>query len=317
MIMSTHRFPLGIEIGGTKLQVGIGGSSGKLLPRGVLRKRVAPEDGAEGIRRDLIAMTEKLLERKRLDLADISRVGIAFGGVLDSKRGVILKSFQIKGWDNFPLKAWAEKQWNKPVFVENDASAAALAEALHGNGRGYKRIFYITIGSGIGGGWIADGKIDQGQGLGAAEIGHIWIPDPTTGNPVELEQVCSGWSIGRRAREAASRHRTLMTKLAGKRDRIDSRIVHQAAKMGDKIANRILQETCEVLGTAISNVIALLHPERVIIGGGVSLMGRVFWKKLRQEVKKRTMPSFSSSVEVLPARLKENVAVIGALCLGQ
>ena len=194
---------LGIEIGGTKIQVGIGSTRGKLIPGGIIQSQVVREDGADGIRRDILSMTEEILAFKRLSLSSISRIGIGFGGILDTKSGVILKSFQIAGWNNFPLKAWAETQWKRPVFVQNDASTAGLAESLYGRGQGYSRNFYMTIGSGIGGGWILDGKIDNGQGYGAAEIGHTWVPDPESGAPTELEQICSGWSIGRRAQAIA------------------------------------------------------------------------------------------------------------------
>lgn len=307
---------LGIEIGGTKLQVGIGTPSGKLLPRALVRRQVVRKDGAKGILRSLISMTEEVLAVKNIPLTDITRIGIVFGGVLDANRGVILQSYQIEGWKDFPLKAWAEKHWRKPVSLQNDASAAGLAESLHGNGRGYDRVFYMTIGSGIGGGWIVDGKIDEGQGLGAAEIGHTWVFNPDSGLPAELEQISSGWSIGNRAQLAALHQKTLMTKLAADPDRIDAKLVYAAAEAGDVLANRILDETCEALGVAISNVIALLHPQRVIIGGGVSLMGPLFWNRLKREVGRRTIPAFSSNVDVVQAKLKENVAVIGALCLG-
>ena len=147
---------IGIEIGGTKIQVGLGSPSGKLLPEGILQRRVVHENGAKGIRDDLFSMTEEILETKGLKLADICKIGIGFGGIVGTNSGVILKSYQIDGWDNFPLQKWAENQWGKPVCIQNDASAAGLAESLHGSGWGYSRIFYITLGSGIGGGWILD-----------------------------------------------------------------------------------------------------------------------------------------------------------------
>jgi len=306
---------IGIEIGGTKLQVGIGSINGKLLHRGVIRKQVVRGKGAEGIRRDTISLVNKLLETEHLELSDISKIGIGFGGILDTNQGVTLKSYQIDGWTNFPLKAWGENQWEKPVFIQNDANTAGLAESICGNGRGYSRIFYMTLGSGVGGGWILNGKIDDGQGFGAAEIGHMWVPDPRSGLPSELEQICSGWSIGRRARLDASNKKTQMTKIAGSLREIDAKVVYLAAEKDDKAAKLILNETCQTLGIAISNVIALLHPERVILGGGVSLMGPLFWDRLRSEVRLRTIPTFSSKVDILPAKLKEDVVVIGALCL--
>jgi glucokinase len=310
-----NHLAIGIEIGGTKIQVGIGSTNGKLLPRGIIRKQVIQENGAAGIQYDLISMIEELLASQHLSLLNIEKIGIGFGGILDSNQGIVLKSFQIDGWDHFPLREWAEKQWRKPVLIQNDASTAGLAEALHGSGRGYSRIFYMTIGSGVGGGWIVNGKIDDGQGFGAAEIGHTWVPDPASGLPSELEQICSGWSIGRRARLAASNKKTLMTKIAGTVERIDARTVYSAAEMGDKIASLILDETCQSLGLAISNVNALLHPERVILGGGVSLMGSLLWNRLRKEVKSRTIPLFAPRVEIVRANLEEDVVVIGALCL--
>ena len=190
---------IGIEIGGTKLQVGIGSASGKLL-KPPIRRQVIREDGAEGILRNVVDMVAKILDSTGYSMSDVERIGIGFGGPLNIEQGVILKSYQITGWDNFPLKNWAEAQWGKPVVIQNDASTAGLAEALHGSGRGHSRIFYMTIGSGIGGGWIVDGKVDNGQGIGSAEMGHTWVTDPRTGMPAELEQVCSGWGIGRRAR---------------------------------------------------------------------------------------------------------------------
>jgi glucokinase len=246
----SNSLALGIEIGGTKLQVGIGSANGKLLKPSV-RRQVIREAGAKGILRDIVIMAAEALETTGRSLSDIDHVGIGFGGVLDTNQGLILKSYQIAGWDNFPLKKWAETQWGKPVFIQNDASTAGLAEALHGSGRGYGRIFYMTIGSGIGGGWIVNGKIDDGQGIGAAEIGHTWVLDPSTGGLAELEQVCSGWGIGRRARLMSENRKSLMIEMAGTLDAIDAKIVYAAAEDGDETAKQILVETCQGLSVAI------------------------------------------------------------------
>jgi len=306
---------IGIEIGGAKTQVGIGTADGRLLPGGIIRRKVNREHGANGILQDVVSMVAELLESKRFNLSEISKVGIGFGGPLDSARGVVLQSFQIEGWTNFPLREWAQKQWAMPVYIENDASTAGLAEYTLGNGRGCSRLFYITIGSGVGGGWILNGKIDSGQGLGAAEIGHMWVPDPQNGNLTELEQICSGWAIGERARLAALDVDTLMKDMAGSVEEIDAKVVYQAAENGDELAAHILKETCQALGAAISNVVALLHPERIVIGGGVSLMGPLFWEDLQKEFRSRVISIFSPQVELMPAKLSEDVVVVGALYL--
>jgi len=312
---STNLLSIGIEIGGTKTQAGIGSAELGLLPGGIVRRTVNRENGASGILLDLVSMVDELLSTQGIPISDICKIGIGFGGPLDSSRGVILKSFQIDGWENFPLKKWAEEQWHRPAILENDASTAGLAESIFGNGRGCSRLFYITVGSGVGGGWIINGKIDNGQGLGAAEIGHMWVPDPGSGELSELEQICSGWAIGQRARTAAASSHSLMEQIAGSLEKIDAKIVYLAAEKGDETALRILKETCQILGVSMSTIVALLHPERIVLGGGVSLMGPLFWEFLQAEFRSRLMPVFAPHVELIPAKLSEDVVVIGALCL--
>ena len=313
---TTGSLSIGIEIGGTKTQVGIGSAQKGLLPGGIVRRPVIRALGAEGILRDIASMVDEVLASQQRTLKEIHRIGIGYGGIIDAARGMTLKSYQIDGWTDFPLHDWAEVQWGRPVFIENDASVAGLAEYMLGAGRGCSRMFYITAGSGCGGGWIVDGKIDGGQGLGAAEIGHMWMPDPQTGVFTELEQLCSGWAIGERARRAAAGADSVMERLAGSLEKIDARIVYEAAEQGDAIALRILQETCQIFGAGMANVVALLHPQRIVLGGGVSLMGPLFWDSLQKEFRARLMPTFAPQVELVPAQLKEDVVVIGALCLG-
>lgn len=147
--MGKKDLALGFEIGGTKSQVGIGYLNGDLLM--VLRRSVDRKRGAEGIRENIITMAKEVLALTKHELSDIHRIGIGFGGIVQIPEGVTFKSYQINGWDNFPLKSWAEEQWGKPVYVQNDAGTAGLAESLHGMGRGFSRVFYITLGSGVGG----------------------------------------------------------------------------------------------------------------------------------------------------------------------
>ena len=309
------KFGIGIEIGGTKLQVGLG--DGGLSLTGCLRRTVDPGVGADGIRGVLRDLVPSLLAEAGKTTADVAGIGIGFGGPVDSKRGITLVSHQIEGWDSFPLKEWAEECWSIPTKVQNDANLAGYAEAIAGAGRGCDRIFYMTIGSGIGGGLIDRGIIDEGQGLGAAEIGHTWLPDPVTGKPEKLELLCSGWSIGRRARQRAldGRSSLLNDLVDGDIEKISAKIVYEAAESGDSLALAILNETCETLGLAIANVIALLHPEKVIIGGGVSLMGNLFWDRLRDAVARRVFGPFRDSWCIAKASLGEDVVVVGGILL--
>jgi len=291
----SDRLALGIEIGGTKLQAGIG--SGEPALRALVRRTVDPSRGGEGIREEIPALVEEAISKAGVHPAELSGIGVGFGGPVDSEVGRVLVSHQVEGWSNFPLRDWLVDRFRVPVVLQNDCKAAALAEYVLGAGKGCRRIFYVTAGSGIGGGLVVDGKVDTGQGLGAGEIGHTWVPDPRTGKPEKLELVASGWSIERRAGRPAPE-------------------VYRAAERGDREALRVLDETAEALAVGIGNAISLLHPERVILGGGVSMMGPLFWNPLREKVAKRAFGPFAGRWELVPSALGEEVVVAGAVLLG-
>jgi glucokinase len=299
---------LGIEIGGTKLQAGAGGEDGKLLA--LARRRVDPALGGEGIREAIPGLLDEAVSRAGARAGEIRAIGVGFGGPVDSKAGRVLVSHQVEGWAGFPLREWLEGLRRLPVLLQNDCKAAASAEAAHGAGKGCRRIFYVTIGSGIGGALVVDGKADEGQGLGAGEIGHTWVPHPATGKPEKLELVSSGWSIERRAKEALAGGRASLMGGA-----VTAEAVHAAAAEGDPLARAVLEEATDALAIGIANVVALLCPERVILGGGVSLMGPLFWEPLRAKAAERGFAPFAGRCRIVPAALGEEVVVIGAALL--
>ena len=293
---------VGIEIGGTKLQAGIGLRDGRLVA--LVRRAVDPASGGAGIREQIPSLIEEAVAKAGCSPKDLVGLGVGFGGPVDTKHGRILLSHQIEGWSNFPLRDWVQKKVEVPVALQNDAKTAALAEASLGAGKGLKRVFYITVGSGVGGGLVIDGAPDVGQGLGAGEIGHTWVVDPETGKPDKLEHVASGWSIGKRG------SRRLGRELSG------AEVAALAAK-GDAVAKRVVEESAEALAAGIGNVLALLHPERFIVGGGVSLMGDLWWGPLRKALaEKFAFQPFAQSYDVVPSALGEEVVVIGAVLLG-
>ncbi|HZE99361.1 MAG TPA: ROK family protein [Planctomycetota bacterium] len=293
---------VGVEIGGTKLQAGIGLRDGKLAA--LVRRPVDPKRGGAGIREQLPSIVDECVAKAGGSFKDLAGIGIGFGGPVDTNRGRVLVSHQIEGWSDFPLREWLQKKVQIPVVLQNDAKTAALAEATLGAGKGLKRIFYITVGSGVGGGLVIDGVPDAGQGLGAGEIGHTWVPDPETGKPDKLEHVASGWSIGKRGSRRLGRELT-------------GADVAALAEKGDPAALKVVEESAEALAIGIGNVLALLHPERFIIGGGVSLMGERWWSPLKRSLAERyAFAPFAQSYDVVPASLGEEVVVIGAVLLG-
>src|SRR5438132_789567 len=186
---------LGIEIGGTKLQIGVGPADGTLA--GLWRATVDVAAGPEGIRRQISAAVPELLSRSGLGRAQLRGVGIGFGGPVDDRTHTVIKSHQIEGWDNFPLAAWVSSLLDLPAVLSNDADVAGLAEALFGAGKGLSPIFYVTIGSGIGGGLIINGEIYRGCGRGAAEVGHLRVFPNQCQAP--LEEIVSGWGMQQQA----------------------------------------------------------------------------------------------------------------------
>lgn len=318
---------LGIEIGGTKLQLGVGMGDGVLA--GLWRGNVDVAAGADGIRRQIAEAVPTLLASSGIDRAALRGVGIGFGGPVDDATRTIIKSHQIEGWDNFPLADWIGDITGLPSVLGNDADVAGLAEALFGAGKGLSPIFYITIGSGIGGGLIINGEIYRGCGRGAAEVGHLrinlaslqnWWPEFPLMSPI-LENAASGWAIARWAQSRGYQVPTesaLFRMVCGDKQRITAQHVAQAAAQGDVFALTILHVAWEHLAEAISQVIALLCPKRVIIGGGVSLMGEeLLFAPLRRLAAERVFQPFADCCDIVPAALGEEVVVHGALALAR
>jgi glucokinase len=316
----------GIEIGGTKLQLGVGPDDGKL--RGLWRGPVDVSEGPKGIRRQIIAAVPELLAQAGIERGQLRGVGIGFGGPVDDATHTVIKSHQIEGWDNYPLANWISEVVGLPAVLGNDADVAGLAEALHGAGKGLSPIFYITIGSGIGGGFIINGEIYRGCGRGAAEIGHLpfriyWLKDPqhVFSNPPEtLEQLASGWGIAETARRCVFQeqpiHSLLYSRVVGSEHELTAEDVATAARQGDAFAESLLNNSIGYLADAICHVIALLCPRRIVIGGGVALMGEeLLFKPLRQMVSDRVFKPFAGLTDIVPAALGEEVVVHGAIVL--
>ena len=159
---------LAIEIGGTKLQVVAGTARGRFVDQ--RRFTVTAASGAEGIRAQLAATLPALITKHQP-----RAIGVGYGGPVNWRTGRIVKSYHVSGWQDFPLGQWLAELSGLPVFVENDANVAALGEALVGAGRGCSPVFYVTLGSGVGGGLVCDGRIFHGFTPGEAEIGHLWL----------------------------------------------------------------------------------------------------------------------------------------------
>ncbi len=315
-----ERLALGLEIGGTKLQAALGTYEGAIIERE--RGEAAAGAGAEQILAWFEEHVPGLIARAEGDGKTVGGVGIGFGGPVESAAGRAILSHQVEGWKGFPLQKWCESKFGLPTHIANDANAAGWAEYSCGAGKGTRTFCYINVGSGIGGSLVIDGKLHDGQGLGAFEIGHTYVADPTSNIPGEsskLERLYSGWSIERRLRSGpALEEGTELHRLCeGDRSRITCALLAQAAEAGDAHALSAVEEIARGLGLAIANCITLIHPERFVLGGGVFLMGDVLLEPLRTFVDRHVIDSFRGTCEILPAALGEDVVLVGALLLAR
>ena len=297
---------IGIEIGGTKLQIAISDAAGVIVSR--LRFPIAPANGAAGIR----AQLEKSIAG--IGAQTIAAAGVGFGGPVDWETGVIQTSHQVEGWSGFNLKHWLEQLTQAPVRVDNDANVAALAEAVQGGGVDKNPVFYITIGSGIGGGVVLNNEIYHGAASGEVEIGHICLDKRGT----TLESVCSGWAVDKRVRNHIENYPdNLLSQLAAQCHESAAALLKPALEKGDAAAEELLDAVADDLAFALSHVVHLFHPQVIIVGGGLSLLGEPLRQAIAEKLSHYVMKAFLPAPPVKLALLGENAVPAGALLLAR
>lgn len=302
---------LGIEIGGTKLQLGVGNGDGKL--DALVRREVDPEWEAAGIRAAISELVPQMIQRHR-----ISALGIGFGGPINVSQGRVTTSHQISGWDDFPIVTWCQDNWGLPTSLGNDCDVAALAEATLGAGRDCRRVLYVTVGTGVGGGLVIDGEIFGQARPAASEIGHLRIGLNT--GPLTVEQLASGRGMSDRLWQRLSQPSqpatALLDRCQHRRDRLNGQLIAAAAEDGNPLAQAAIDEACTALGWAIGQFVTITAPEIVIVGGGVSLIGEQrFFGPLRQTAAKTVFGPLAASFQIVPAQLGELAVVHGALAI--
>ncbi len=298
---------VGVEIGGTKLQVVLGNVHANIIDR--RRFKVDKKAGGAGIRQQIAKAVDDYSHKHR-----ISAVGIGFGGPVDWRTGKICLSHHIEGWSDFELSSWMREIIRVPVRVDNDANTAALAEAVQGAGIDSNPVFYVTLGSGVGGGLVVNKKIYHGAVPGEAEIGHLRLDK----SGAIVEKRCSGWAVDARIREAIEKEPdSHLAKLTRANPGAESKHLARALESGDVLARKILDETTEDLAFALSHVVHLAHPEMIILGGGLSLMGEIFRLSVERQLPRFLMDAFKPGPTIRIASLQEDVVPIGALLLAK
>jgi glucokinase len=296
---------IGIEIGGTKLQLVRGDPTGLIHERA--RFAVDPARGGEGIRAHIAATV-----RDWLSQSPVTAVGVGYGGPVDWRTGQVCCSHHVAGWSDFPLGAWLAELSGRPVAVDNDANVAALGEAHAGAGRGHDPAMYVTLGSGVGGGLVVGGRIYHGAPPGEVEIGHVRL-DP---GGATVESRCAGWAVDRKIRAAITADPDgTLARIVGASQGGEARHLGSALARGDAEAERILTETATDLAFGLSHAVHLLHPAVIVLGGGLSLLGEPLRVAVATAVPDFLMDAFRPGPAITLAGLAEDAVPVGALLL--
>ena len=283
------------------------------------RRAFSPE-GADA-ESDLEIMLE--LARAVLDGEGPAAVGVSFGGPVDFETGTVRLSHHVPGWDGVRLRVLLEEEFAAPAAVDNDANVAALGEHAYGAGRGADHLLYVTVSTGVGGGWILNGRPWRGAEGMAGEIGHT-VVDPAgprclCGKRGCVERLASGPYMAEDARawlEAGRGNGRILRRLSGGHpEAITGAMVSEAAGKGDGLAREILERGARALGVGLGNAANLMNPQRVIMGGGVTKAGDGWWRVLRRTVAETVLPEVN--VEVVPAGLGDDGPLWGAVVLSE
>jgi glucokinase len=310
---------LGIDIGGTKCAVVLGTADGEVVDRQQMETD-APAGPDAIVGRLITLATEVAGSRKAKE--GISAIGISCGGPLDRKTGLVYSPPNLPGWDAVPVRERFEEAFpGLPVVLENDANATALAEWRWGAGRGTQNMVFVTMGTGIGGGLILDGKLYHGANDLAGEVGHqtILVNGPVCGCGKRgcLEALASGPAIARLARESLQfgRGKGLVTHAEGKPANITARHVIERAQSGDDFCRKVLAEAGTYMGVGLSNVIQILNPERIVLGTIAVHAGDLILEPIRATVAEYTWERSRSVCEIVPAELGDRAQDLAALAL--
>lgn len=309
---------IGVDIGGTKTAIVVSHRPPDVSER--IQFPTLPLTGPNNVLDLIDKGIGAILRSRGLTSSAIRGLGVSCGGPLDRIRGIIQSPPNLATWVDVPVKAILERRFGVRCNVENDANAGAVAEHRFGAGRGFNNLVFLTMGTGLGAGIIADGRLYRGAGDFAGEIGHVRL---TRGGPVghnkrgSAEGWASGGGIEQVAKKALAdaRRRGQSTILTARRATLTARDVCAAARRGDALAMRIVRSTGERLGQVLAILVDILNPDRIVIGGFAMRTGGMILKPAREVMAREALPASARSCEVVPAALGERIGDVAALCV--
>jgi len=307
---------VGIDLGGTLIKFGLVNKNGAILKRG--QRETGVEKGRETVLSNLEeAIRETICE---VPIPELGGIGIGTPGLVD-RDGVVFQAPNLPDWNNLPLAEIFRERFNLPVYVENDVNTITWGEYLFGSGKGYRTIVCITLGTGLGGGVVVDGKLLRGGNYSAVELGHITIsargPRCGCGNRGCVEAyVGSARIVKTTIRHIKKGARSIIPKMVGgDLKKITPKLISQAYQKGDWLAGHIWEEVGKAVGTMLADMVNIFNPEVIIIGGGVAQAGKPLFDAVERTIKERAFPILSKGVKLLPASLGPESGIVAAASL--
>lgn len=304
---------LGVDIGGTTVKIGIISENGEIISKWEIPTKKG--DQIDQIPNDIWSAIKDRADQLQIRHDQLLGIGVGAPGFVEAETGNVAEAVNI-GWKNFPLGHLLSQLSSLPVYVDNDANIAALGESWLGSGDLADNLIAITLGTGVGGGIIANGKIVSGTNGTAGEIGHMVVT--SNGAPCNcgrtgcLETVASATGIARIAEEKVkSDLSSTLSDVLQKQGKLTAKDVFEAAKLNDNGAIQIVQEVTDILGMAIANIATIVNPSKIIIGGGVSKAGDVLLKPLITAYQKYALPRTFEGSEFVIAELGNDAGIIG------
>lgn len=302
------RSVIGVDLGGTNLRTALLNADGDILD-----KRKEATHAADGWKKVVARLVDNITRQREIAVQrglHVMAVGVGAPGVIRMDKGIVVKSPNFPDWNNLPLRDELEKALRVPVVIENDANAAALGEQWRGAGRGIDSMILLTLGTGVGGGIILNGKIWQGADGMAGEIGHMTlIPDGRPcgcGNTGCLEMYASARGIVQSYREASG-----MTESTPASE-VTSAAIYEAARNGEAVALRVMKDMGRLLGIGIASLINIFNPQMIVLGGGVKEAWDFFIGATREEIMRRAFQVPAERTMLVPSLLGDDAGMIGA-----
>ncbi|MDI3508370.1 MAG: glucokinase [Clostridiales bacterium] len=309
---------VGVDLGGTKMAAGVVDDGGRILVRDTMP--TGRERPFEVIAADMAKLILSVIQKGGYAIDDISGIGIGSPGAIDNTNGIVIFANNF-GWHNVPLRSELQKYIDLPIYMENDATVAGLAESVYGAGKGVKNAITLTLGTGLGGGIIINGHIYSGSHHVGSELGHLIVEingrQCTCGNRGCWEQYASATALITAGKEAVLKYPdSLILKFAdGDPEKITAKTIEDAARAGDNVAAEVFDEYVYYLTMGIISIINAFDPEMIIIGGGVSGAGDFLLKPLTEKVKEHIFYKELDFADIRLAELGNDAGIIGAAML--